>query len=235
MAYLETVPEDGQVKFADRPTTAGIASMNGQSEAPTAASTNLALSHNTRVISASHFSKFEENDRATENYPFTTYFCATDQKVAYRKENRFEGRSNYQFYYPTGETFEQDLEKYWFDSKNKELADKRREEEAKQTMKEWGNARGRMESEIARKKEHLNVATNFAKARGWQRTNWKSKNHKPGQETAEEFLQLSSSDEETSPDRAKKMSVGKPKLKVVDLTDDAETYGFRASTAIQAK
>lgn len=95
MAYLETVPEDGQVKFADRPTTAGIASMNGQSEAPTAASTNLALSHNTRVISASHFSKFEENDRATENYPFTTYFCATDQKVAYRKENRFEGRSNY--------------------------------------------------------------------------------------------------------------------------------------------
>ena len=72
------------------------------------------------------------------------------------------------------------MEKYWFDSKNKELADKRGEEEAKQMMKEWGNARGRMESEIARKKEHLNVATNFAKARGWQRTNWKTKNYKPG-------------------------------------------------------
>lgn len=28
-------------------------------------------------------------------------------------------------------------------------------------MKEWGHARGRVESEIARKKEHLNVATNF--------------------------------------------------------------------------
>lgn len=28
-------------------------------------------------------------------------------------------------------------------------------------MKEWGQARGRMESEIARKKEHLNEATNF--------------------------------------------------------------------------
>jgi hypothetical protein len=165
MAMLQTVPEDGKVKFADRPQT-GIASMNGQSEAPTAASTNFALSQNTRAISASHFSKFEENDRATQNYPFTTYFCS-DQPVAYRKENRFEGRSNYQFYYPTGETFEQDLEKYWFDSKNKELADKRRQEEAKQTMKDWGNARGRMESEIARKKEHLNVATNFAKARGW--------------------------------------------------------------------
>jgi hypothetical protein len=64
MAMLQTVPEDGKVKFADRPQT-GIASMNGQSEAPTAASTNFALSQNTRAISASHFSKFEENDRAT--------------------------------------------------------------------------------------------------------------------------------------------------------------------------
>jgi hypothetical protein len=53
------------------------------------------------------------------------------------------------------------LEKFWFDFKNKELADKRREEEAKETMKEWGQARGRMESEMARKKEHLTVGTNF--------------------------------------------------------------------------
>jgi hypothetical protein len=45
-------------------------------------------------------------------------------------------------------------------------------------MKEWGHARGRVESEIARKKEHLNVATNFKEARGWVRQNWKSKNHK---------------------------------------------------------
>lgn len=40
--------------------------------------------------------------------------------------------------------------------------DKRRDEEAMETMKEWGQARGRMEAEIARKKEHLNAATNFA-------------------------------------------------------------------------
>lgn len=235
MAVLQTVPEDGKVKFADRPITAGVASMNGQSEAPTAASNNFALSQNTRAISASHYSKFEENDKAIQNYPFTTYFCSTENQVAYRKENRFEGRSNYQFYYPTGETFEQDLEKYWFDSKNKELADKRREEEAKQMMKDWGNARGRMESEIARKKEHLNVATNFAAARGWQRTNWKSKNHKPGQETAEEFLMPSSSEDEASPEKVKKMSAGKPKLQVVDLTSDSEAYGFRPSTSVQAK
>ena len=88
-------------------------------------------------------------------------FPTNNEPVNFHKENRFEGRSNYQFYYPTGETFEQELEQFWYKYKNKELADKRREEEAQHTMKEWGNARGRMESEIARKKEHLNVATNF--------------------------------------------------------------------------
>jgi hypothetical protein len=36
-----------------------------------------------------------------------------------------------------------------------------------------------MEAEIQRKKEHLNVATNFEKARGFVRSNWKSKNFNP--------------------------------------------------------
>lgn len=43
-------------------------------------------------------------------------------------------------------------------------------------MKDWGMARGRMESEIARKKEHLNDATNFEQARGWKRKCFKTKN-----------------------------------------------------------
>ena len=61
-------------------------------------------------------------------------------------------------------------------------------------IKEWAQARGRVETDIARKKEHLNLATNFQKARGWVRKNWKTKNYKPGAETAEEFLQLSSTE-----------------------------------------
>ena len=40
-------------------------------------------------------------------------------------------------------------------------------------------ARGRMETEIQRRKEHLNEATNFEKARGFVRTNWKTKNWNP--------------------------------------------------------
>jgi len=65
--------------------------------------------------------------------------------------------------------YEQQLEQIWLDDRNKELADKRRDEEAKQTMKEWGNARSRMEAEIQRKKEHMTVASNFDNARGWVR------------------------------------------------------------------
>ena len=91
------------------------------------------------------------------------------------------------------------MEQFWYDCKNKELADKRRDEEHAQCLKEWGQARGRMEAEIARKKEHLNAATNFADARGWTRSCWKTKNHQPASETFEEFLQSSASEEEADP------------------------------------
>lgn len=43
-----------------------------------------------------------------------------------------------------------------------------------------------MESEIQRKKEHQNFATNFAKSRGFVRTNWKSKNFNPENDPCQE-------------------------------------------------
>lgn len=46
-------------------------------------------------------------------------------------------------------------------------------------MNQWGQARTRIEAEIQRKKEHQNQATNFEKARGFVRTDWKSKNFNP--------------------------------------------------------
>lgn len=58
-------------------------------------------------------------------------------------------------------------------------------------VREWGAARGRVESEIARKKEHANEATNFGKARGWVRSNWKTKNHDYRNETQDQFCELS--------------------------------------------
>lgn len=63
-------------------------------------------------------------------------------------------------------------------------------------MKDWGLSRGRMEAEIARKKEHLNTATNFEKARGWTRKCWKTKNYKPDIDDLDEFLKFSSSEDE---------------------------------------
>ena len=99
-----------------------------------------------------------------------------------------------------------------------------------------------MESEIARKKEHLNVATNFQKARGWVRTNWKSKNHVPGAETEEEFLQLSSEEDEDDEARSyqsgrsrsprqnasaspSKVMIHRPKI--FDMSEDTEMYNVR--------
>ena len=49
-----------------------------------------------------------------------------------------------------------------------------------------------MEAEILRKKEHINFATNFEKARGFVRSNWKSKNFNPNDDPTK---QDSSTDE----------------------------------------
>lgn len=90
-----------------RPTTAGVTSIfaDGTSQAPTAASVNAALSANARGVSAGRYTRFDETDRAVETQPFKAFYTS-NEPVEYRKENRFEGRGNYQNYYPTGETFE---------------------------------------------------------------------------------------------------------------------------------
>jgi len=49
-----------------------------------------------------------------------------------------------------------------------------------------------VEAEIQRKKEHVNFATKFAQARGFVRTNWKSKNFNPNDDPTK---QDSSTDE----------------------------------------
>jgi hypothetical protein len=53
------------------------------------------------------------------------------QKVVYSVQNRFEGKSNYFNYFPTDRLLEQRLETVWFESQNKKLQEKRRDEETK--------------------------------------------------------------------------------------------------------
>ena len=71
------------------------------------------------------------------------------------------------------------MEKYWFEHQNRKLQEKRCDEETASTMNQWAHARERMEAEIMRKKEHQNVATKFEDARGFVRSNLKSKNFNP--------------------------------------------------------
>jgi hypothetical protein len=108
-----------------------------------------------------------------------------------------------------------------------------------------------MEAEIARKKENINAASNFEKARGWTRSNFKTKNFDPHSQNLDEFLEFSSSDDETKPQNASPLRYREtsPIKKrdrnlgtsqsikgpfVTDLTKDEE-YQFRPSTAIQCR
>jgi len=43
---------------------------------------------------------------------------------------------------------EQKIEKAWLEAQNRKVMEKRREEELKQAMKEWSDARARIEVEI---------------------------------------------------------------------------------------
>ena len=93
-------------------------------------------------------SVFEEEEGATYSLPFKQFYTDNSQAVVYKTMNRFEGRSNYFHYYPTDDMAEQEIEKMWFLSQNKQVADKRREEELKQTLKDWSDARARVEMEV---------------------------------------------------------------------------------------
>jgi len=96
---------------------------------------------------------FERTERATKRLPFNTFYTTNlteedVQKVKYNTQNRFEGRSSYFHYYPTDTVTEQKLETVWWEAKNRALMEKRRDEETKAILHDWGDARGRFESEI---------------------------------------------------------------------------------------
>lgn len=118
---------------------------------------------------------FTQTEGATYRPAFKTFYTNSEQEVKYTTTNKFEGVSSFFSYFPTNELKEQKLEQFWFHHQNKKLADKRRDEETVAYLRQWSQARGRMEAEIQRRKEHLNDATNFEKARGFVRTNWKTK------------------------------------------------------------
>jgi hypothetical protein len=53
------------------------------------------------------------------------------------------------------------MEKIWLASRNEEVQQKRQMEEVRKSMKSWTEARGRVEGEMARKKEAFKKGTSF--------------------------------------------------------------------------
>ena len=47
-------------------------------------------------------SGFEETERQIKEYPFGRFF-STNDPVVFKTQNRFEGRSNYNNYYPSSD------------------------------------------------------------------------------------------------------------------------------------
>ena len=78
---------------------------------------------------------FEEEEGAKYSLPFARFYTNDDQPVIFKTQNRFEGKSNYHHYYPTDDMTEQKIEKMWYHHQNKMLAEKRRDEELKMTLK----------------------------------------------------------------------------------------------------
>lgn len=54
------------------------------------------------------------------------------------------------------------------------------------TLKEWSDARARIDIEVQRKLEHVKSATKFQESRAFLRSNFKSKNFNPEKNPLEE-------------------------------------------------
>ena len=110
------------------------------------------MSSSTKAGSSVKFSEmnnqFSQTEGATFKPAFKSFYTNSEQEVKYTSVNRFEGRSNYYMYHPTNDLKEQQLEKVWWEHKNQQLAEKRRDEETAAYLREWCQARGRMEAEI---------------------------------------------------------------------------------------
>ena len=114
----------------------------GMSVAPTAASGGLipstsiagSLAEKARAISLSRFSQFDEQEKAVKKYNFPSFYTKamgseTYEPTEFHKENRFEARGSYMVHKTSGLIVEQEMDKLFMDLQQKELQEKRRDEE----------------------------------------------------------------------------------------------------------
>lgn len=91
---------------------------------------------------------------------FHTFFTS-GEKVEFDSVLKVESKANYGSYIPADNIVEQKLQKMWTQTQNREVAEKRVNDELKQTMQDWGNAKARYEEDIQRKIENRLYGSNF--------------------------------------------------------------------------
>jgi hypothetical protein len=124
----------------------------------TKSSTTRAMTAKTRVMTAKTRS---ETMYGQSFRPSFGTFYTSGEEVKYSNLLRVDSKSNYAHYIPTDDAVEQKLEKMWRESKNREIAEKRCNDELKHTLKEWGDAKARYEEDIQRKTENMWFGSNF--------------------------------------------------------------------------
>lgn len=92
---------------------------------------------------------------------FNTFFTS-GKRVEFDSLLRVESKASYANYVPADNVIEQKLQKMWTQTQNREIAEKRVNDELKQTMKDWGNAKARYEEDMQRKVENRLYGSNFA-------------------------------------------------------------------------
>eukprot|EP00826_Nyctotherus_ovalis_P024321 TRINITY_DN18827_c0_g1_i1.p1 TRINITY_DN18827_c0_g1~~TRINITY_DN18827_c0_g1_i1.p1 ORF type:complete len:307 (+),score=63.07 TRINITY_DN18827_c0_g1_i1:45-965(+) len=72
-----------------------------------------------------------------------------------------EAGSTFLYYVPK-DPREQKAEAIWFERKNKALADKRTEEELKESIEQWGLTKAKFNEEVAKKRENITYSNNLS-------------------------------------------------------------------------
>ncbi|EAS03934.3 hypothetical protein TTHERM_00456720 (macronuclear) [Tetrahymena thermophila SB210] len=97
--------------------------------------------------------KEKEKKEVNINPDVKNYTIDTNSKEQFVRNlnNKFEQRSTYVYYEPSDDVREMRMEQKWLQNRNKEVNDKRQDEERITYIKEWSLAKGRLEKEINRK------------------------------------------------------------------------------------
>lgn len=98
-----------------------------------------------------------------QNYrPSFNAFFNAGEKAEFESLVRIESKGSYGSYIPSDNIIEQKIHKMWKETQHKDVAQKRVNDELKQTMKDWGLAKARYEEDIQRKMENRLFGSNFA-------------------------------------------------------------------------